>query len=262
MCLLGSQRILGCWTSCKHNIYKHVARCNYEAKISMMLLHAADTEMDRGINQNEGGGNKSWGRWRWVGVRGVVLCSSFVSACAIPEWRQLRYPPKEDESTLCQSFCVHFTLWPTLVDRPTLRSLVRNRLKMQKQLSLLQAPAHFVSFSGGWIKLRHCWTPAINEILRAYAEYLMRCTALSRIPLPWKRFNLWAVFCFYCCFVVIFSPSAQLQSCLSDAPFVFGCQSDKQPLSPSWSREQYTLLSLSTSSPITIFHLLLFFLLP
>lgn len=147
------------------------------------LLNAAAC-MDRGINQNRGGGNKSWGKWRWVGVCvGVVgvmqwlrawMCYSKVKAVRC-------HPPtlSEDESTLCQPFHVHFTLWPTLVVRPTLRTLVRNRPKMQKQPSLLQAPAHFASFRGGWIKLRHCWTPAINEIQRAYAEYLMRCTALS-----------------------------------------------------------------------------------
>lgn len=62
------------------------ARCKYEMKMSLMLLHKANIKMDRGSDQNkEAGGTKSEG--------GVVLCSGFVCSMCYTRAEAVRCPP-------------------------------------------------------------------------------------------------------------------------------------------------------------------------
>lgn len=84
-------------------------------------------------------------------------------------------PPSEEDSTSCQPLYFCYMTQFSQPSPATLRSPVR-RCKNNHPGS-----CSFLFFRGRLrgIKLRHRWTPAINEIHRAYAEYLMRCTALS-----------------------------------------------------------------------------------
>ncbi|CAB1452869.1 unnamed protein product [Pleuronectes platessa] len=91
------------------------------------------------------------------------------------EWRYREMPSSEDESTLCRASSLPLPpLTPSLAH-------IQLSLKMTKDAERICPRAHSASFRRRRCqrKLGHYWTPAINEIQRAYAEYLMRCTALD-----------------------------------------------------------------------------------
>lgn len=98
-------------------------------------LYEANIKRDRGRNQNRWGGGCGGGER-------VVLCR-LLPLC-------VHYGAEEARMAYFVSalFCLPHPIWPTLTthSQPTLRSTVRNRLKMQKQSSVLRARAQFCFF--------------------------------------------------------------------------------------------------------------------
>lgn len=102
-------------------------------------------------------------------TKGICLCHHRVEAVGCPPARKT--PPRVGPYISA--------IWPSLANQ------ARPRYDLQSEDAKTIIPASgscsFLFFRGRLrgIKLRHRWTPAINEIHRAYAEYLMRCTTLS-----------------------------------------------------------------------------------
>lgn len=141
-------------------------------------------------------------------------------------------------------FCLPHPIWPTLTthSQPTLRSPVRNRLKMQKQSSVLRARAQFCFFQG-----RLCGIKPIEALLDTSNQcnpqglcWVLNEVHCSELESLSPRNGLTFFFSFVLFRLALPIGQHSHKSHPSRAPFVFD-QSDRQPLSPSWSKDQYTL---------------------